>query len=112
MITDFFLPLWRTEHNKTVTFQALTKELEARSGLKVAVIGAGAQLVELREADGASDVNLEDKETESDPDLCSVHSQLRQVELDWSRLLADVPVVQQALHQVTKITRFVLLMCF
>ncbi|XP_031728981.1 nesprin-2-like isoform X3 [Anarrhichthys ocellatus] len=67
----------------------LTKELEAKSELKVAVICVGTQLVELRE---------EDQEP-SDPGLCSVRSQLRQMELDWSGLLADVPVVQQALHK-------------
>lgn len=81
----------------------MTKDLEAKSGLKTAVIGARAQLVQLRETDGDSDRNLEDKETSlvqtSDPDLCS---QLRQIELDWSSLLADVPVVQQALHEVRR----------
>lgn len=79
----------------------MTKELEARSGLKVSVVGAGAQLLQLREEDGDSDRNLEDKET-SDPDLSSVRSQLRQMELDWSSLLADVPVIQQALHKVRR----------
>ncbi len=73
----------------------------------MAVIGAGTQLVQLREADEVSDRNQEDKEVSlsqtSDPDLCSMHSQLRQIELDWSSLLADVPVVQQALHKVRRV---------
>lgn len=73
----------------------------------MAVIGAGTQLVQLREADGDSDRNLEDKEASpsqtSDLDLYSIHSQLRKIELDWSSLLADVPVVQQALHKVRRV---------
>ncbi|XP_041668046.1 nesprin-2-like isoform X2 [Cheilinus undulatus] len=84
-------------------FVALTKELEAKSGLKVAVIGAGTQLVQLREAEGDSDRRPGDEESSlsqtSDQYLCSIHSQLRQIELDWSSLLVDVPVVQQALHK-------------
>ncbi|KAI3367261.1 hypothetical protein L3Q82_008148 [Scortum barcoo] len=83
-------------------FVALTKELEAKSELKVSVIGAGNQLVQLNEADRDSGRNPADKDPSpsesSDPDLCSVHSQLRKIELDWSSLLTDVPVVQQALH--------------
>lgn len=79
-------------------FVALTKDLEARSGLKVAVIGTAAQLVQLKEADGDSERSPEDSEA-SDSDPCSVHYQLRQIELGWSGLLADVPVVQQALHK-------------
>ncbi|XP_063764618.1 nesprin-2-like isoform X1 [Eleginops maclovinus] len=78
-------------------FVALTKDMEAKCGLKVAVIGAGTQLLQLRdEEDGDSGINPEDKETS---DLCSINAQLRQVELDWSRLLTDVPVVQRALHK-------------
>lgn len=76
--------------------------MEAKSGLKVVVNGAGTQLLQMREEeDGDLELNLEDKET-SDPDLCSINAQLRQMELDWSRLLADVPVTQQALHKVRK----------
>ncbi|XP_034530155.1 nesprin-2-like [Notolabrus celidotus] len=82
---------------------ALTKELEAKSGLKVAVIGAGTQLVQLGEADGDSDLNPMDKDTSlsltTDTDQSPIDSQLRQTELDWSGLLADVPVIQQALHK-------------
>lgn len=76
----------------------LIKDLEARSDLKASVIGAGAQLVHLREAAGDSDGNKEDEEA-SDSDLCFIHSQLRQIELDWSGLHVDVPVVQQTLHK-------------
>ncbi|XP_033981425.1 nesprin-2-like isoform X2 [Trematomus bernacchii] len=80
-------------------FVVLTKGMEAKSGLKVAVNGAGTQLLQMREEeDGDLEINLEDKET-SDPNLCSINAQLRQMELDWSRLLADVPVTQQALHK-------------
>ncbi|XP_042356665.1 nesprin-2-like [Plectropomus leopardus] len=82
-------------------FVVLTKELDAKTGLKVAVVGAGTQLVQLREED--EDSNREDKETPasqtSEPDLRSIDSQLRQTELHWSSLLADVPAVQQALHK-------------
>ncbi|XP_027134505.1 nesprin-2 isoform X2 [Larimichthys crocea] len=89
----------RREH--FLQFVTLIKDMEVRSGLKVAVLGAGAQLVQLKEADRGS--GPEDKEASpsqtSDLDLCSVHSQLRQIELDWSGLLADVPVVQHALHE-------------
>lgn len=83
--------LCRAEYNKSLLIQVLAKDLEDKSGLKVAVIGAGTQLVHLREADGDSD---------RDPDLCSIQSQLRQLELDWDSLRADLPVVQQALHKV------------
>ncbi|KAJ4938827.1 hypothetical protein JOQ06_028293 [Pogonophryne albipinna] len=80
-------------------FVVLTKGMEAKSGLKVNVNGAGTQLLQMREEeDGDLELNREDKET-SDPDLCSINAQLRQMELDWSRLLADVPVIQQALHK-------------
>ncbi|XP_068574256.1 nesprin-2-like isoform X2 [Cebidichthys violaceus] len=72
----------------------LTKELEAKSELKVAVIRAGTQLVELREEDQENPLPQP-----SDPDLCSVRSRLRHVELGWSSLLADAPVVQRALHE-------------
>ncbi|CAB1456444.1 unnamed protein product [Pleuronectes platessa] len=75
---------------------ALRKQLESRWDLKVSVIGAGSQLLQLREAVGHSDSN--DSET-SDPRLCSIVSQLRQTEADWSSLVAEVPVVQRALHQ-------------
>ncbi len=76
--------------------------MEAKSGLKVSVIGAGTQLVQLREADGHSDGNSEDEEASwcEPSDLSCVHSQLRQIELDWCSLQADVPVVQQTLHKV------------
>ncbi|KAI4804316.1 hypothetical protein KUCAC02_025947, partial [Chaenocephalus aceratus] len=80
-------------------FVVLTKGMEAKSGLKVVVNGAGTQLLQMREEEDRDlELNLEDKET-SDPDLCSINAQLRQMELDWSRLLADVPVTQQALHK-------------
>lgn len=71
--------------------------MEARSELKVAVIGAGSQLVQMSEAGGHSDRNQEDKGTS-----LPIQSQLRQIEVDWSSLLADVPVVQQALHKVRR----------
>lgn len=86
-------------------FQALTKELEAKTGLKTAVITAGTQLVQLREPGGDLDREPEDSDAllsqMSDSDLCSVQSQLRDIELGWSSLLLDVPVVRQELHQVT-----------
>ncbi|XP_029982223.1 LOW QUALITY PROTEIN: nesprin-2-like [Sphaeramia orbicularis] len=79
----------------------LSKELEAKSGLKVSVVGAGSQLIHLKEQDG--DQDPEDGGTgpsqTSDPDLSSVQTRIRQIELDWSSLVVDVPVVQQALHK-------------
>lgn len=78
----------------------MTKELEAKLGLKVSVIGAGTQLQLLSEANRDSDKNHEDKETFPDPDLSPIDSQLRQMELDWSGLMENVPVVQQTLHKV------------
>ncbi|XP_032382889.1 nesprin-2 isoform X2 [Etheostoma spectabile] len=85
-------------------FVALTKELEAKSGLKVAVIGAGTQLVQLSEEEGDSDRNPDHDIKTSlsqtlEPDLGYIPSQLKQIERDWSSLLAHVPVVQQALHK-------------
>nr|XP_043904166.1 nesprin-2-like [Solea senegalensis] len=80
---------------------ALTQEFEARSGLKVAVVGAGSQLVQLEEDGRSSDGNPEDdKDSETlAPHLCSIHSRLRQTEDDWSGLLTGLPVVQQALQK-------------
>ncbi|XP_053290730.1 nesprin-2 [Pleuronectes platessa] len=85
-------------HEHFLQCVALRKQLESRWDLKVSMIGAGSQLVELREAVGHSDSNVDDSET-SDPRLCSIVSQLRQTEADWSSLVAEVPVVQRALHQ-------------
>ncbi|KAM6917369.1 nesprin-2-like [Lycodopsis pacificus] len=74
----------------------LAKELEAKSELKVAAVCVGTQLVELRE----EDQDPPDPSDPSDPPgLCSLRSQLRRMELDWCSLLADVPVVQLALHK-------------
>nr|XP_020467231.1 nesprin-2-like [Monopterus albus] len=91
---------WRGQYLQCVAF---TKDLEAKTELKVSVIGAGTQLVQMWEADGHSDGSLEDQAAplsqSSDLNLCSVNTQLRQVELDWSSLLDDVPVVQQTLHK-------------
>lgn len=73
--------------------QELSKELEANWGLKSAVVGAGAQL-QLREEE-----EEEGGETPEPAQTC-LQSQLRQVELDWSRLLADVPAFRTALQEV------------
>uniref|UniRef100_A0AAQ4PDU7 Uncharacterized protein n=1 Tax=Gasterosteus aculeatus aculeatus TaxID=481459 RepID=A0AAQ4PDU7_GASAC len=80
----------RDHYLKSVT---LTKELEAKSQLKAAVVCVGTQLVELREEDRDPDGGLED------PDRLPVPSQLRRVELHWSGLQADAPVLQRALHE-------------
>ncbi|XP_047197742.1 nesprin-2-like isoform X2 [Hippoglossus stenolepis] len=85
-------------HEHFLQCVALRKQLESRCDLKVSVIGAGSQLLQLREAVGRSDSNVDDSKT-SDPRLCSIVSQLRQTEADWSSLVAEVPVVQRALHQ-------------
>lgn len=75
-----------------LSVQALTKDLEAKSGLKAAVVRAGTRLVQLNEGDGPSARNPED--------LCSIQSRLTQMELDWSSLQSDVPVVRENLHKV------------
>lgn len=62
--------------------------MEAKSGLKAAV-GAGAQMLQL----GGGD------ETPG-PAQSRLLTQLTRVELDWARLLADVPAVQTALQEV------------
>uniref|UniRef100_A0AAQ4PDR2 Uncharacterized protein n=1 Tax=Gasterosteus aculeatus aculeatus TaxID=481459 RepID=A0AAQ4PDR2_GASAC len=83
----------RDHYLKSVT---LTKELEAKSQLKAAVVCVGTQLVELREEDRDPDGGLED------PDRLPVPSQLRRVELHWSGLQADAPVLQRALHEESR----------
>lgn len=70
-------------------------------------MGAGTQLIQMRETDGVSDRNLQDKAAplpeRSDLDICSIFSStLRQTELDWSSLHGDVPVVREALHKVRR----------
>lgn len=70
----------------------MTKDLEATSGLMAAVVGAGAQLVQLREEDEGGET--------PDSAQSSLQSQLRQVQLDWSSLLADVPAFRTALQEV------------
>lgn len=86
-----------TENCNECMFQAFTKELEDKHKLKVAVIGAWAQLVQLREGDEYWDRDLEEP---VNPDLCSVSAQLRQMECDWSSLQSDIPITQKALHKV------------
>lgn len=66
-------------------------------------MGGAAQLLQLREADEDSDEDLEDVDVTSG--VSSVSSQLRQMELVWSSLLVDVPVVQQALHKVRSFSK-------
>lgn len=100
--------LWRAGSDQTLLFQGLTKDLEVKAELKTAVAAGGAQMLQLREAGGDLGQNPGDDEAllprTSDLDLCSIQSQLRQTELDWAGLLADVPAVQQALHQVRMVT--------
>lgn len=57
-----------------------------------AVVGAGAQVVQLGEEDEGGET--------PDSAQTSLQSQLRQVELDWSSLLADVPAFRTALQEV------------
>lgn len=76
-------------HGSGSSLQDLTKDLEAKSGLKAAAVGAGAQMLQLGEGD----------ETPG-PAQSRLLTQLTQVELDWARLLADVPAVQTALQEV------------
>lgn len=79
-------------HGSGSSLQELAKDLEAKSGLKAAVVAAGAQMLQLR-GDGEGD---------EAPDAAGscLQVQLAQVDLDWSRLLADVPAAQTALQQV------------
>lgn len=76
-------------HGSGSSLQDLTKDLEAKSGLKAAAVGAGAQMLQL----GGGD------ETPG-PAQSRLLTQLTQVELDWARLLVDVPAVQTALQEV------------
>jgi len=80
--------------------------LEAKSELRLTLIGTATQLVKLREEEGDSNGHNEDQVTTlsktSDSDLGSFNSQLKQIELDWSSLLADTSVIQQALHKVRR----------
>lgn len=73
--------------------QELSKDLEANSGLMAAVVGAGAQMLQMMEEDGEGGGG-------ESPAQTPLQSQLRQVELDWSSLLADVPAFQTALQEV------------
>lgn len=68
-----------------VSVQDLAKDLGSRAGLMAAVGGAGARMVQLRGGDS--------------PDS-ALQAQLRQVDLDWSHLLEDVPSVQTAVQEV------------
>lgn len=87
---------------RRVVLQTLTKELEAKAEVKVMVTGAAAQLLQLKErrSDGDPEDNGSPPPTASGTDVFSVNAWLRQVELDWSSLLVDVPVIQQTLHKV------------
>lgn len=75
--------------------------MESNTDLKTAVVTAGTQLVLLSESGRGSGTELED----SDSDLSSIQSRLRQTEQDWSSLLLDLPVVQQRLHKVRSVTQ-------
>lgn len=77
----------------------MSKDLESKTGLKMAVISAGTQLVLLGESGGGSAQEPED----SDSDPASIQSRLRQTELDWSSLLLELPGVQQELHKVRRV---------
>lgn len=75
-----------------VPVQELTKDLEARCGLMAAVGAAGAQLVQLGGEEGGGGT--------PDPAQTPLQAQLRQLDLDWSSLLADLPAFQTALQEV------------
>lgn len=72
--------------------------------MKVRVIGAGTQLLQtegLLERNPAADATALSRSP--DPDLDPIDCQLRRIELSWSSLQEDVPVVQEALHKVRRL---------
>ncbi|KAF7200974.1 transcript variant X3 [Nothobranchius furzeri] len=92
------------QQRRNLFFQsvALDKELKARSELKVMVIGAATQLVQLREADQDSHRKVTDEETSPTPhqDLDSISPRVREIESNWSRLVTEVSLVQKSLHKL------------
>lgn len=76
----------------------MTKELESSTELKAALITSGTRLALLSESGSDSGRELED----SDSELSSIQSRLRQTEQDWSSLLLDLPAVQHQLHKVSE----------
>lgn len=73
-------------------FKKLSKELETKAGLKAAVTATGSELLQMKDSD-------RDLNKEKDPDPGSVSFRLKQIELLWSGLTADVPVVLKTLHK-------------
>lgn len=74
----------------------MSKELETKAGLKAAVTATGSVLLQMKDSD-------RDLNKEKDPDPGSVSFRLKQIELLWSGLTADVPVVLKTLHKVRRI---------
>lgn len=85
----------QTERRRDVYLQAvaLSAELEGKSELKVSLMSAAAQLEQLRtaggDAGGGAGGQTEDEST-----------QLSQLQLDFSSLQAELPVVQQTLQKL------------
>ncbi|XP_033844074.2 nesprin-2-like isoform X2 [Periophthalmus magnuspinnatus] len=80
----------------------LSKELESRAGLKAAVKTSGCQMLRIQNSD--LDQNLDqdldkDQDREKDPDVNSVWSRVRQIELQWSSVRAQLPDLLQVLHK-------------
>ncbi|KAJ7990956.1 hypothetical protein DPEC_G00292250 [Dallia pectoralis] len=65
----------------------LTKELAVWTVLKTSVVATGTRLQQLGEEERIAG-------------LCSIETQLRQIEQDWADMLSDIPPVQQTLHQL------------
>lgn len=78
------------------------KELEAKTELKVTVFGTASQLIHLKEAEAALHEDEEKTATTLDLNVSAINTQLRQMELDWSGLLVDLPAVQKDLFKVKK----------
>ncbi|XP_055011490.1 nesprin-2-like [Boleophthalmus pectinirostris] len=80
----------------------LSKELESRAGLRAAVKTSGSQLLQIQNPDLDQDLDQDldkDQDTEKDPGPNSVWSRVRQMELQWSSLRAEVPALLQVLHK-------------
>ncbi|RVE56939.1 hypothetical protein OJAV_G00211250 [Oryzias javanicus] len=88
------------KHDVCLQAVALMKELEAKTELKVTVFGTASQLIHLKEAEAGLHKDEEKTATILDLHLCSINTQLKQIELDWSSLLVDLPAIQQDLFKL------------
>ncbi|MED6265957.1 hypothetical protein CHARACLAT_030715, partial [Characodon lateralis] len=79
----------------------LSKDLEAKSKMRVTVIGTANQLVHLEAGDNLNryENHLTAESQNLHQGLHSINTLLRQMELDWSNLHVNVPNIQKSLHK-------------